>query len=86
MAVGIAYHVANGVFFGAAYALVVREPSWWSGALWGVGLEAVQLTIYPGWLSIRAVDEFAQVSASAHLVYGIVLGTSCRRLVAAVGR
>ena len=32
------------------------------------------LTLYPGWLSIRYLDEFRQVSFLAHIVYGAVLG------------
>jgi hypothetical protein len=77
--VGLAYHLANGTFFGVAYALVVRRPSWWSGALWGIGLELVMATLYPSWLRIQALGEFLEVSAAGHLVYGAVLGALAHR-------
>jgi hypothetical protein len=79
-AVGTAYHIANGTFFGLAYTLVIRRPSWWTGALWGIGLEAVMALLYPSWLRIQVLREFLEVSAIGHVVYGSVLG-----LVAAAG-
>jgi hypothetical protein len=77
--VGLAYHLANGTFFGVAYALVVRRPSWWTGALWGIGLELAMATLYPSWLRIQALGEFLEVSAAGHLVYGAVLGSVVHR-------
>jgi hypothetical protein len=77
--VGLAYHLANGTFFGVAYTLAVRRPSWWSGALWGIGLELIMATLYPSWLRIQALGEFLEVSAAGHLVYGAVLGAVAHR-------
>jgi len=78
--VGLAYHLSNGTFFGVAYALVFRTPTWWTGMLWGVGLELCMATLYPAWLRIQMLGEFLQVSAVGHIVYGSILG-----LVASVG-
>jgi hypothetical protein len=73
-AVGAAYHLSNGVFFGAAYGLAFRRYAWWSGLLWGIGLELCMATLYPAWLRIQMLGEFLQVSAVGHVVYGSVLG------------
>ena len=36
-------------------------------------------TVYPGWLNLNAViEEFAIVSVSGHLVYGLTLGVICQ--------
>jgi hypothetical protein len=73
-AVGFAYHLGNGTFFGLAYTLVFRRPSWWTGALWGIGLELCMAALYPAWLRIQMLGEFLEVSAIGHVVYGSVLG------------
>ncbi|MFI2473899.1 hypothetical protein [Nocardia xishanensis] len=77
-AVGLLYHLSNGTFFGIAYTLVICRPAWWSGALWGVGLELCMAWLYPSWLRIEMLAEFLQVSAIGHVVYGTVLGTVAR--------
>lgn len=79
-AAGFLYHVSNGTFFGLAYTLVFRRPQWWTGALWGIGLELCMATLYPRWLAIQQLNEFLEVSALGHVVYGATLG-----LVAAAG-
>lgn len=79
-AVGTLYHVSNGTFFGLAYTLVFRRPSWWTGALWGIGLELCMVTLYPSWLRIQMLQEFLEISALGHVVYGSTLG-----IVAALG-
>jgi hypothetical protein len=79
-AVGFAYHVSNGTFFGLAYTLVFRRPSWWTGALWGIGLELCMATLYPAWLRIQMLGEFLEVSAIGHVVYGSVLGMVAGKL------
>lgn len=80
-AVGYLYHVSNGTFFGVAYALVFRKPTWWTGALWGIGLELCMATLYPAWLRIQMFQEFLEVSALGHIVYGSVLGLTVARAV-----
>jgi hypothetical protein len=78
-AVGGAIHAINGIAFGIAFALLIRPASVLTGMVWGLGLEAFQLTLYPGWLDIRAFREFTQISAIGHLVYGATLGNLVTR-------
>jgi hypothetical protein len=52
---------------------------------WGAVLEVFQLTLYPGWLDIRAYQEFAQISALSHLAYGATLGWSARTGIDRIG-
>ena len=79
-AAGFVYHLSNGTFFGLAYTLVFRRPQWWTGALWGIGLELSMATLYPRWLAVQQLNEFLEVSALGHVVYGATLG-----LVASAG-
>jgi hypothetical protein len=73
-AIGTAYHLANGTCFGIAYALIVRRPSVLTGIAWAALLELLMVSIYPGWLHLRALDEFLTVSVLGHAAYGLVLG------------
>jgi hypothetical protein len=75
---GIAFHVLNGISFGIAFCLLFRNPGPLLGIGWGIFLELFQLALYPGWLHIRYYQEFAQISALSHLLYGIILGYLCR--------
>jgi len=77
---GTAFHLLNGICFGVAYWLLLGRFRLWAAVVWGLFLEMFQLTLYPGWLHIRAYAEFAQISALSHLCYGTVLGLSCRWL------
>jgi hypothetical protein len=85
LAAGWAFHILNGTAFGVAYALlfarngrITARRAVLTGLGWGLFLETFQLTLYPGWLDIRAYAEFAQISFLAHLVYGATLGTLTR--------
>lgn len=88
---GALFHIFNGVTFAIAYTqffggFAVRSP-WWAlgtGMAWGLFLETFQLSLFPGWLSIQFVAEFATISFAAHLVYGATLGTIVRRRLAVV--
>jgi len=82
----MAYHVCNGTFFGVAYTLVFRRPTWWTGALWGIGLELCMATLYPSWLRIVMLREFLEVSAIGHVVYGSVLGLVAAKGVSLINR
>lgn len=82
---GSAFHLLNGTAFGVGYCLffgrfgaVSLRNALLTGIGWGLFLETFQLTLYPGWLDIRAWQEFATISAASHIVYGAVLGTTCR--------
>jgi hypothetical protein len=84
---GVTLHVINGSSFGVAYAVLLGAEGGLSaraalarGLGWAVFLEMFQLTLYPGWLDIRAYEEFVAISALAHLAYGVVLGLLCRAL------
>lgn len=85
---GIAFHITNGIAFAVAYTTLFarfgatsRRRALLQGIAWGVFLESFQLTLYPGWLDIRAYAEFATISAGAHLLYGAVLGFGSRSLL-----
>jgi len=74
LAIGTAFHTVNGLGFGVAFTLLVRQPTWWSGVLWGLGLELVMALLYPSWLRIAQLQEFMTMSVLGHLVYGATLG------------
>lgn len=87
-AAGLAFHALNGTMFGVSFCLFFGRWAVRSagralvvGIGWGLFLEAFQLAIYPGWLDINAYSEFATISAAGHLVYGSVLGLTCRALL-----
>lgn len=80
--IGILYHYTNGVLFAIAYAILLAPRGWWTGILWALGLEALMLTVYPGWLHPTPFEEFVSVSVLGHVAYGSVLGISSRRLLA----
>jgi hypothetical protein len=83
--VGWAFHLVNGCTFAIAFAclfargghLSVRRAVV-SGMAWGVFLETFQLALYPGWLNIKFLDEFRQISFLSHLVYGATVGVLVR--------
>lgn len=75
---GATFHLLNGISFGVAYAFLFSRRGLWSGIGWGLFLELFQLTLFPGWLDIRAYREFIQISAAAHLVYGATLSVVSR--------
>jgi hypothetical protein len=80
-AAGALYHGANGIGFATALLLFVRRPGLRHGLAWAFILEAIMVSLYPGWLNLAAVDEFVSVSVVGHVVYGATLGILARRLV-----
>ena len=48
---------------------------------WGLFLEAFQVALFPNWLGITFYGEFVTISASSHLVYGVILGLACREIL-----
>jgi hypothetical protein len=44
-------------------------------------LELAMVTVYPGWLDVKALNELISVSVVGHIVYGVVLGYTARKLV-----
>lgn len=81
LAVGVAFHVTNGVCFGIAYVLVMPRPGILTGVAWGLGLELAMALLYPSWLRIDALQEFLTLSVVGHVVYGGTLGFVARRLL-----
>jgi hypothetical protein len=79
---GTCYHLLNGVSFAVAYALTLGDRGWRAGVAWAVVLEALMLTLYPGWLHPASVAEFFGISMLGHLAYGVVLGVTSQRLLA----
>ena len=77
---GAVYHVINGVGFAIAYALFSKRPRVLTGLIWALVLELFMVTLYPTWLNLKALDEFARISALGHMAYGAVLGLVTRRL------
>jgi len=70
---GGAFHVANGIGLGIAYALLFR-PSLRTGVAWALTLEVAMVSLYTPWLDLSAVlDEFFTVSLIGHLGYGTIL-------------
>ena len=80
---GLAYHYANGVFFGVSFGVALGRRSWCWGIPWALALELLMITVYPGWLKIgpAMMEEFTVVSLSGHLAYGIGLGVATTALV-----
>jgi hypothetical protein len=83
--VGWAYHFSNGVTFGVMYLAALgdaRRRSWLWAVVMAVGLELAMLfTPYPGMFSIRVTPTFAWVTLVAHLIFGVVLGLTCRAMM-----
>jgi hypothetical protein len=87
LVIGVVYHYLNGLMFAVAYAILLGPRGWWTGVLWALGLEALMLSVYPGWLHPAAFGEFVSVSMLGHVAYGSTLGFITRRwLLYARGR
>jgi hypothetical protein len=79
--VGWAFHITNGCTFAIAFGCLFARAGRVSmrrgiltGMGWGLFLETFQLALYPGWLNIKFLDEFRQISFLSHLVFGATLG------------
>ncbi|MEV4417449.1 DUF6789 family protein [Catellatospora sp. NPDC049609] len=78
---GVAFHLCNGVAFGVAYTVALGRRGIWPAIAWALVLETFMVSVYPGWLGLKALDEFLSVSITGHIVYGIVLGWLARHLL-----
>ena len=76
---GIGFHLLNGMAFGIAYTVWFGHLPFWWGIPFALVLEAFMLSLYPGWLDLRTVAEFTQMSLLGHIVYGTVLGFLAHR-------
>lgn len=79
--VGTAFHLCNGIAFGIAYTVAFGERGPLSGIVWALVLETFMVSVYPGWLGLRALDEFLQVTIAGHVAYGAVLGWLARSML-----
>ncbi|MDR6226334.1 hypothetical protein [Desmospora profundinema] len=78
---GTVYHVINGLTFAIAYAIAFARKGIWAGLTWALLLEALMLTVYPGWLRIDQIGQFVGMSIFGHVFYGLVLGVAAQRLI-----
>jgi hypothetical protein len=82
--VGWTYHFSNGITFGIMYLAIIGNPSrhsWLWAVLLAAGLELAMLfTPYPGFFAIAVTAAFVVVTLAAHILFGIVLGLTSRRL------
>ncbi len=76
---GVAFHLTNGIAFGASYAIFVRRPSIATGIGWAVTLEILMLLVYPELLGAALPGEFLPMSLAGHLAFGATLGIFLRR-------
>jgi hypothetical protein len=81
-AAGLVYHILSGLSFGIAYSIVLGARGVPAGIAFAMCLELFMVTVYPGWLHMKALQEFLQVSVFGHLIYGSVLGYLAKRLIA----
>lgn len=80
---GWAYHFSNGATFGIMYLALLGDPRrhWLWAVLFAVGLELAMLfTPYASVFSIHITLTFVVVTLTAHLVFGVCLGVTLRRL------
>ncbi|GAA1614899.1 hypothetical protein GCM10009679_19140 [Saccharothrix algeriensis] len=78
---GVAFHLCNGIAFGVAYTVAFGRRGIWPAIVWALVLESFMVSVYPGWLGLKALEEFLSVSITGHLAYGIVLGWLARHLL-----
>jgi hypothetical protein len=88
LTLGWAYHFSNGaalgIMFLAAVSFLPRPPLFWGAVAWALMVELVLLlTPYPSLFGVKLDGRFLFLTASAHLVFGLALGTYCRWKLAA---
>jgi hypothetical protein len=82
--VGWTYHFSNGAALGImflAMASFFRPPSlFWGAVTWALFVEGMLLlTPYSAFFGLRLDARFLFMTASAHLVFGLVLGFYCHK-------
>ncbi len=81
---GWAYHFSNGITFGVMYVAMAgnaAKRSWGWAVLMAAGLELGMLfTPYPGVFGIPLTTRFVVVTLTAHIIFGVVMGLTARRL------
>jgi hypothetical protein len=80
---GWTYHFSNGAALGImflAMSSAFRQPAlFWGAVLWALFVEGMLLlTPYASFFGLKLDGRFLFLTASAHLVFGVVLGLYCR--------
>jgi hypothetical protein len=86
-ALGWTYHFSNGaalgIMFLAAISTFRRPPLFWGAIGWAVIIEAaLLLTPYAEFFGLKKDTRFLVLTASAHIVFGVALGSFFRRRAA----
>ena len=76
---GVLFHATNGMAFGIAFVMICRRPTIWQGIVWGLFLECCMVSLYPGWLHVKFMQEFLSVSIVGHLAFGLTLGSIAQK-------
>lgn len=79
-ALGVGFHLLNGVGFAVAYSIWFSQRGIGAGIIFALALECLMILIYPDWLNITLVSEFLSVSIFGHIAYGITLGALAKTL------
>lgn len=79
---GTAFHVTNAITFGIAYTVWAGRRGVAAGIAFGLALEAAMLGLYPAWLQIANLREFASMSVVGHVAYGAALGAGAKARMA----
>ena len=88
---GWTYHFSNGAALGIMFLVMAscfRRPMlFWGAVAWAVFVEAMLLlTPYAAFFGLKLNGRFLFLTASAHLIFGIVLGLYCRRRLGQAGQ
>ncbi|MDB6016023.1 MAG: hypothetical protein JWR19_512 [Pedosphaera sp.] len=83
---GWAYHFSNGAALGIMFLAMVVRPNprllFWGAVAWALFVEMMLLlTPYASFFGLPVNGRFIFLTASAHLIFGLVLGWWCRRRV-----
>ena len=81
---GWGYHFSNGAALGIMFLALVTTASpralFWGAVTWALFIEAMLLlTPYTTFFGLQLNARFLFLTASAHLVFGLVLGAWCRQ-------
>jgi len=83
----LGYHFSNGAALGIMFLAILWKPTasrlFWGAVVWALMVEALLLmTPYTNFFGIPFDRRFIILTASAHLVFGLVLGWWCMRRAA----